>query len=152
MKLHRVETARRSSPREAFSGEGGLHVAGRWNSVGTRLVYVSSTLALACLEKRVHLVEAPDEGAYVHYEIEVEEAAMSRVGRLPPRWADSPASAITAGIGDEWIRSGRSVGLWVPSAIIPNEWNALLNPGHPDFPWERIAGPIPFRWDARLFG
>lgn len=152
MKLHRVESARRSSPQEAFGGEGGLHVAGRWNSVGTRVVYVSSTLALACLEKRVHLAEAPAEGEYVHFHIELEESSMLRVESLPAGWSASPASAATALIGDAWIRGGQSVGLWVPSAIIPNEWNALLNPTHPAFPWEQIVGPVPFGWDARLFG
>jgi RES domain-containing protein len=151
VRLHRVESARRARPREAFGGDGGLHVAGRWNSAGTRIVYASSSLALACLEKRVHLAEAPNEGDHVHFQIEVNEAHMLRLHAPPARWQSSPPASATARLGDDWVRSVRSVGLWVPSAIIPGEWNALLNPAHPAFPWDCIAGPLPFTWDARLF-
>ncbi len=79
-------------------------MAGRWNSVGTRVVYVSSTLALACLEKRVHSAEAPAVGHFGHFEIEVDEEATRRGEHLPARWAGSPASAPTARIGKEWTR------------------------------------------------
>lgn len=150
MILYRVESRRRAQ--SAFSGEGGLHVAGRWNSLGSRLVYTSSSLALACLEKRVHLVEAPPAGAFVWFSIDVPDDAIAAPPELPPRWDAIPPEPATGRIGDEFLRAARAVGLRVPSVLVPTEFNVLLNPAHADFAACPIRGPHDFHWDGRLFG
>lgn len=69
---------------------------------------------------------------------------------LPGDWRSSPPPFELRRIGDGWIGSHRSCVLRVPSAVIPHEWNYLLNPAHPDFSSIDIGEPIPFETDARL--
>jgi len=70
--------------------------------------------------------------------------------RLPPNWRTYPAPHELQSIGDEWVRSGRSAVLEVPSAVIDTDSNYLLNPQHGDFQSIRVIDPQPFEFDARL--
>jgi RES domain-containing protein len=67
-----------------------------------------------------------------------------------PAWRASPATPETRAIGDDWVRTGSSLALKVPSVITPNEFNYLLNPAHPDFAILTPAPPIPYPFDPRL--
>ena len=69
---------------------------------------------------------------------------------LPANWADFRHYDACQRIGGEWLRSGRSVVLKVPSAIIVNEWNYLLNPAHPDFLQITLLRAEPFAFDSRI--
>ena len=70
---------------------------------------------------------------------------------LPDSWKDNPSPAALAEFGDRWVNDGSSAVLKVPSAVIDQEWNYLLNPAHPDFAQIIIGGANPFQFDARLF-
>jgi RES domain-containing protein len=70
---------------------------------------------------------------------------------LPVGWDDPAVLPVTRALGDTWLEERRSVVLRVPSAIVPSEWNALLNPLHPAFRLSWIRGPFEFHWDGRLF-
>lgn len=70
---------------------------------------------------------------------------------LTSNWRDDPPPADLAVIGEQWVDNGNSAVLRVPSAVIDEEWNYLLNPEHTDFPQIAIGVPKPFRFDARLF-
>src|SRR5690606_17895245 len=133
--------------REAFSGEGGLHVGGRWNSVGIPVVYTSGSLALAALEKLVHLSGHGVRDEYIFCEAEISEADIELLSELPSEWNAFPSAAKTQRIGDTWMKSGRSLALKVPSAIIPVEYNFLLNPRLIE--WEKFVCrvPLPFAFD-----
>ena len=74
--------------------------------------------------------------------MEIEGSLIWIPARLPPGWRQLPATRGTAIFGDEWINSARSVGMRVPSAVVPGEWNYLLNPAHPDFSKLIIGGPL----------
>ncbi len=133
----------------AFSGEGSCLYGGRWNSLGVRVVYTSGSLSLALHEWRVHLTQWPTPPVMV---IEIEFAA-SRVwspARLPAEWSRMPYPKTTAAVGDNWIRSSRSAVMRLPSAIVPDEFNYLVNPAHPDFPRIRIGKARLFEVDTRL--
>ena len=69
---------------------------------------------------------------------------------LPDDWQMIPAPRTLLTIGGDWVRTNREVGLRVPSAVIPQEWNMLLNPAHRDFPAIKWTNEGPFHWDARL--
>jgi RES domain-containing protein len=132
-----------------LDGAGARLYGGRWNRRGQAVVYSSEHLSLAVLEVIVHLELALEDfpADYAKIALEVPDALrIERVQRLPK----SAAQAVE--IGANWYDSGRAVGLLVPSVIVPEEHNLLLNPGHPDF--ERItARPArSFRFDPRLFG
>ena len=136
----------------AFSGEGAARSGGRWNSRGVRLVYASSSRALAALENLVHL-NPPVLFRYVAIPIDFNGIAIERlpIAELPPDWRDHPAPDAVRQVGDAWIRSGRTAVLEVPSAIVPGEWNCLLNPVHADFTRIRTGPSEEFSFDPRLF-
>jgi len=148
--FHRLESLDRSDPASAFSGEGGLHAAGRWNSLGTRIVYASSSVALACLETLTHMRTPRKLEERWLFTIEIQDDKIEELARLPKGWDDEPASAASREVGDEWAVQQRSVALLVPSAIVPVEMNALINPLHPDFRLSWVKPPSRFQYDPRL--
>lgn len=136
-----------------WAGEGAWRWGGRWNPPRTRVVYTSGSLALAALEFFVHLEPnfAPDD--LQAYAVELPDGVRTErlaVARLPPGW-DRAAKAATRSLGGAWARAGKSVGLWVPSAVVPGDWNLLINPVHGDFRRLRRLRPVPFRFDPRMF-
>lgn len=125
---------------EDFScaGRGAAAVGGRWNSVGSVVIYLADSFALAQLEKRVHTpLRPPREMVAVEVSVPaaVLEAAQTPV--LPAGWnADnvdwSVGRTATQAIGDAWLVEGATLLLRVPSVVVPAGWNYLLNPAHAD--------------------
>ena len=136
----------------AFDGKGAKLYGGRWNSVGTSVVYTSSSAALAALELLVRIKKRERLRGYVIFACTFEDALMESVSRasLPAGWRGHPGPTALLAIGDTWVREARSAVLQIPSVIIETESNYLLNPDHPDFPKIAIAEPIPFALDVRL--
>ena len=136
----------------AFDGEGARIEGGRWNSPGTPVVYASQSAALAALELLVHLGRGSILLAYVLIPCRFDDAFTSRLDRtrLPKNWRSYPAPPELQLMGDEWVKSGRSMGLQVPSAVIERDSNYLVNPRHRDFRAVRVMDPQPFEFDLRL--
>lgn len=135
---------------QAFSGEGGLHGAARWHSLGTRLVYASSSVALACLETLVHLQTLRHSEERWLFTIEVPDRLVEELRPLPRGWDAEPAGAESRAAGDRWVTEQRSVALLVPSVVVPVEQNALINPRHPRFRLDWVRTAKRFRYDPRL--
>jgi RES domain-containing protein len=140
--------------RSAFTGEGARLYGGRWNSPGSPVVYVAQSQALAVLEVLVHLESPALLETYALIRVEFPETAVHNLNQtlLPKNWKDDPAPAEAQAVGDSWIAAARSVVLRVPSVLVPNESNFLLNPRHSDFDTVKVHKPIPFRFDRRLAG
>jgi RES domain-containing protein len=142
---------------EAFSGEGARRFGGRWNSRGVPMVYCSSSLALAAIELFVHLEpsQVPDDLVYVSAELpEREPGATFDPASLPADWWTEDAltgAGSTRALGDEWIRSVRSLAAMVPSVPIRPEWNVLVNPTHSRMAELKTDAAQPFVFDARMF-
>jgi len=136
----------------AFDGEGARRFGGRWNSPGVPVVYVSSSRALAAIELAVHLDRAALLSSFVLISCEFDERIVTRIARntLPADWRLDPAPPGLAAIGDAWVRAAKSAVLEVPSAIVEQEPNYLLNPNHPEFATIAIGGPEAFAFDRRL--
>lgn len=137
----------------AFSGEGAAKTGGRWNSRGVAVVYASATRSLAALDTLVHL-NPPVFFDYRIIRLEFEEAWVERLPlkAMPSDWMAEPPPLSTRQLGDAWARACRSAILAVPSVIIPDETNFVLNPAHPDFQKLVIDQPAPFAFDPRLLG
>lgn len=146
----RIVKARHAA--SAFDGEGARVEGGRWNSPGTAAVYTSQSAALAALELLVHLGRVSILLAYVLIPCTFDDAVVSRLDRrrLPKNWRSYPAPPSLQLIGDEWVRSGTSAVLEVPSAVIETESNYLLNPHHREFRAVRLLNRRPFAFDLRL--
>jgi RES domain-containing protein len=151
VQLYRISKARYA--RSAFSGEGARLYAGRWNHAGVPMVYTSTSLALAALELFVHLdpSQAPDDlvsiAATLPPNIKTETVDLPA---LPSDWRRIDHGA-PRDLGTEWAKAKRSLALRVPSAVIVDEWNVLLNPAHSAFARVTVTDPRPFRYDQRMF-
>lgn len=141
---------------DAFTGEGARLGGGRWNHVGTPVVYVSGTLSLTALELFVHftrkdmkisksLVAVPID---IPDSLKIEDVSIKD---LNADWRVSPPSNSTKDIGSEWVKKGSSSVLRVPSAIVPNEYNLVLKPKHGDFIKIEIGKPQSFTLDERMW-
>lgn len=127
--------------------------AARWNSNGHFMLYTASTRALACLENMVHrrsigaddlfrvtLIEKPDD-------LKVEKIDKEN---LPGNWQEYINYASCQALGDAWLKENETAILQVPSAIITEEYNYLINPQHPDFARIKVHSIEKFTFDERL--
>jgi RES domain-containing protein len=144
--------AKRRHADNAFDGEGARRFGGRWNSPGRAAVYVSETRALATLEILAGLRTPSVIPAYVLIPVAFDATLVTRVAvqTLPSRWHASPPSDATQKIGDRGIDGATSVALRVPSAVVPGEFNYVLNPRHPDFIAVKIGRPETLYLDPRI--
>jgi RES domain-containing protein len=154
MKVWRISKRRHAAT--AFSGEGARIAAGRWNPAGVPMVYTSSSLSLALVEVFVHLDahEAPDFVS-IAADLPVDEESLengkqSLRSLLPAAWRQI-GHPLLRQLGADWIASGRSLAMFVPSAVVDGEWNILINPVHPDAARIRLSQPKPFHFDTRMF-
>lgn len=140
------------SPDDAFSGEGARRYGGRWNGPGRPVVYASEHLSLAALETLAHAERSRFQREYVAFAVEVPSdlVLMLRRDDLPSDWRARPNSPGARAIGDAWLAQEASVALLVPSVLVPQEHNLLLNPQHPRFDLVTIGAGAPFRFDERL--
>lgn len=120
----------------AFDGVGALLEPGRWNSIGRRMVYTSECPALALLEIMVH-ADYELMHSYALFSLTFDDTLVEVVdsGTLPPGWKFmlEPAWARLQHIGTDWLESLRTPILRVPTVLVPDQFNYLLNPTHPDF-------------------
>ena len=150
MRVWRLSRAEHAST--GFSGEGTRLVGSRWTARGLPSVYTSQSIALAVLETLVHM-EVKHLSSYVVIPADIPDKLpieVVKVSDLPRGWKRTPAPMSLQRIGMQWLRSQRSVALQVPSAIVPDEFNYVLNPIHPDFERIKIGKPNAFRFDSRL--
>jgi len=137
---------------DAFSGKGAAENAGRWHAAGTRVVYVSQSIALATLEVFVHMRKLRILPSYSVIRCSFDEALVATVdiSQLPENWYENPAPPELQKIGDLWAQSRRSAVLRVPAAVTQLEFNYLLNPAHEDFRLIEIGEPRTYKFDLRL--
>jgi len=143
-----------SKKHQRFDGEGARLYGGRWNHVGTSVVYTSGSLSLAALELFVHvdIDIAPDDLVAVQADVPNSLAMETiKIEGLPKNWRRYPAPEALQDIGTAWATKASTAILAVPSAVIPEELNYLLNPALRDFKRIRIQKPIPFHFDPRMW-
>jgi len=133
-----------------------LHASGyaaRWNSKGNFVIYTASTRALACLENLVHRSSEGLNRIFKTVEIDIPGSlTIQNVLRtqLKDDWTKRENYFQTRTIGDEWLKEKKSPILRVPSAIIPEEHNYLINPEHPGFQKISTKRISDFLFDNRL--
>jgi RES domain-containing protein len=125
---------------------------GRWNRPGASVVYVAESQSPAVLEVLVHLDTPALQRKCVLLEVEFDASLVVDLDRssLPENWQSDPVPEAIQAIGDRWILSGDSAVLRVPSVLVPEESNLLLNPRHPDFWKIAVSRPQASRFDPRL--
>jgi len=127
--------------------------AARWNFNDIKVIYTSASQSLACLENVVHRsklglsvnfsvmhIEIPNEIAYDEI----------KLNDLPKNWTDFEYMHITQKIGSKWVTEGKKAILRIPSSIIQDEYNYLINPNHIDFSKIKLITVKPFLFDERI--
>lgn len=144
-----VKTKYSASP---FDGEGARLYGGRWTSAGNSAVYTADSAALAILEVLVHLGSPSTLAHYslVSAEFSVASVTTIAVSDLPGNWRESPAPPALQQLGDQWLADAQFAVLQVPSAVVEQHSNYLINPRHPDFRAFTLGRPIPYAFDSRL--
>jgi RES domain-containing protein len=138
----------------AFTGEGARQYGGRWNPKGLAAVYLAASQSLAALEILVHVDTDLVPNDFLRFAVDIPESVdVNRIDlkRLPEEWREEYPPATLQAIGCAWLKGLGSAVLQVPSAVIPEESNFILNPQHPDFLRLQIHEPRPFFFDARLW-
>ena len=153
MIVYRIE--REKYLQTTLSGTGAASSKGfRWNSQFTRLVYTAESRALAMLEVAVHLdlsQDLPTDRFYVEIEIPDDITILElKISDLPLHWDAKPPTSITQHIGDHFVNENKYAVLKVPSSIVPEECNYLINPLHPDAKRIKVLRTIHMGFDARL--
>lgn len=118
-----------------LSGTGAFRVGGRWNNSGVFALYTSENQALAMLEVLVHVEESELPPALYISTIEVDDAApLYQVpdNLLPADWR-LPENLALKNEGDRLLGNKNYIGFRARSAVMPEEYNIILNPQHPDF-------------------
>ncbi|MBB3696973.1 RES domain-containing protein [Flammeovirga yaeyamensis] len=153
MKVYRIE--REKYLKSTLKGIGAALTDGyRWNSLNTFLVYTAETRALATLEVSVHLdlnEDLPTDRYYVEIEIPDDIKILEiDIEDLPKDWDSRPPILETQFIGDDFVFDGQAAVLKVPSCIVPQEFNYLINPNHKDSSRIKVVSKVPMSFDPRI--
>ena len=148
-----METFRITSRQYAdLSGEGGVYASGRWHTKGHPIVYTGGSRSLAVLEKLVHTdpADLPDDQVLITVEI-ADDVSFETISlaAVPPSWT-TPLDPSCMALGDAWLQRMSAAVLRVPSAVVPEEWNYLINPLQRDAKQVAITHVRPFQFDERL--
>lgn len=137
--------------RDDISGEGARLYGGRWNSKGNAVLYCSFAISLSLLELLIHKASYDEIKTNLLLSIKVPDTAVKILpdNGLKKSWQSD--IDYCRFIGDSWLGSGASLLLKLPSSIIPQEYNVLVNPAHPDFKRVSVVSVHFFEFDARLF-
>lgn len=150
MFLYRISNARYA---DDLSGNGARLYGGRWNSEGRAIVYLASSRSLAILESLAHLSPTNIPVDYVILTIDVPDDFFEiDIKLLPNNWSEYPEPNILKEIGNSFLQKNEFLLLKVPSAIVPQEFNYLMNPMHQKAGKVKIVSKAPFSFDERLVG
>ncbi len=155
MVLWRISTQTKKYKADDISGKGAQLVGGRWNQVGTPMLYCAQHISLACLETMAHLnaellwmdrylvrIEVPD-GLAKHF-------TFPQHADLPLRWHANPYEEKSSRFGTDWINEGKSLGIILPSSIIQEENIVCLNPLHPRYLDVKATVVRKWQYDERI--
>jgi RES domain-containing protein len=143
----------RISNRQSLAGDGGLRASGRWHTRGRRIVYCAQSPAAALLETLVHFEIEIDALPTRYRLLELVAPDGLVVEHVPPDalprdWVER--TDVTRAIGDAWLRRAAAALFAVPSAIVPETFNVLLNPVHREASRIAIARASDHAVDPRL--
>lgn len=145
----------RISGHPELDGAGGLRGPGRWHTKGRPIVYCAPNPATSLVEMLAHIeIDSSDVPDLLQY-LEIEAPDDTSTETLETEalgWSWAANLAVSRRAGDEWLRSGRTALLRVPSVIVPVTWNILINPRHPDSGQIRVVHIHRHGIDPRLTG
>lgn len=137
-----------------LDGVGGTYVGGRWHTKGHSIVYCSEDPSTALLETLVHMEIDSEDRPQTLQVLKIQSSvalAVERVNvkKLSPDWPTN--LVLTKSVGDNWLQSRKTLLFEVPSVLIPERRNFLINPLHPEMKKLRITARYSHPFDQRFF-
>lgn len=135
------------------TGIGAAIKGGRWNGANIHAIYAGLSLEIAAMEKLVHTGSIlPLDLVVVRIELPDDDSLYEKppIKSLPKGWDDTPSSPDAAAYGDAFLLKGEKLGMIVPSAIIPEASNIVINPAHPRIGDMKMKTVRKFMFDPRL--
>jgi RES domain-containing protein len=135
-----------------LSGAGARLFGGRWNHVDTPCLYASASRALAILEYsvNVNVIDIPRALSIASIEIPGNAIATVSVKDLPGDWRQLPAPSSAKDFGTALLKKAAALVIKIPSVVIPEEWNYLVNPLHPDIKNIAVTCITDYPYDLRI--
>lgn len=135
-----------------LSGEGARLFSGRWNKVGTGCIYTAESRALSVLESIANdtINTIPKKLSILTLDIPEDKLLLLKSEQLPKGWNKTEASEETRNFGNKFLEKAEHLIIRVPSAIIPEEYNYIINPAHPEMKRVKIKDVSDFIFDPRL--
>lgn len=134
-RVWRIATDTPDYTADDLSGAGAKLSGGRWNRPGAAMLYCASNISLAMLETFIHLKAGGLPLNRYLVEVQIPDAVWNnaRAMRQPPvGWDAIPTGRISLDAGDDWLKANASALMIVPSVIVSEESNVLINPLHPE--------------------
>lgn len=133
-------------------GEGARRNGGRWNHIGTPCIYSSVSRALSLLEYTCHVKRhlIPRDLSFVTYEVPEHSVQVLTVGQLPGNWNHFPHPVEPQDFGTALLKQNNFLLYCVPSVVIEDEMNYIINPLHPDMIHVQIKDIKNYAYDLRL--
>jgi RES domain-containing protein len=128
-------------------------ISGRWNKKGETVIYASSSRSLCILENLVHRGKFGMGADFFLFKLHVPESLIQHTVQpenLPSNWSKSDSYSGCQEIGSAWYRAAHKPYMIVPSAIIPEESNLVINANHHQFQLIRIEHVSAYSIDDRL--
>jgi len=147
MLVYRIASTRYS---DQLNGEGAFRVGGRWNSKGTRVVYTSESIALAMLELIVHSDGLPLRVDMELLTISIADKLVDTLDDIPKKWDLIPADKRSKVVGDRFVSDRSNLALALPSVVVPESKNIIINPLHPKMEHVKVVTRRPFIFDGRI--
>lgn len=148
MVLYRICNAKHA---DDLTGMGARLYGGRWNSVGRSMLYLASSRSLAVLEALAHLSLTNIPTGMVLLTIESpDDYTTLDISDLPDNWNKYPEPNVLKQIGNSFLDRNEHLLLKVSSALVPEEFNYLMNPLHPKADKVKITNTSSFNFDERL--
>lgn len=136
-----------------ISGKGAELNGGRWNNKGTSIIYTGENRALCTTEIAVHVPLGIVPKNYFLQTIKIPSTKISKIeiSKLHKNWNQNPPIPDTRNIGDIFVKENKNLVIKVPSAVVQDEYNYLINPDHKDFNKIQLLKVEVFKFDKRLF-
>jgi len=131
-----------------LTGQGAFLYGGRWNSPGKYAVYTAENNLLAALEVALRVPLTNISSDYVMIPILAPDSATVYSPTLPKNWNRNPK--LTQQIGNEFLEANKFLLMKVPSALMSNTFNFLINPKHKLFKEVKVNKPESLLFDERL--
>ena len=148
MVVYRIAKARYAGD---LSGEGARLSGGRWNHKGVSCIYTARSRALAVLEYSVNVNIEDIPRALSIITLEVPDSIESiSVADLPGNWMQNPATSYTKNFGTGLLKKAGSLIIEIPSVVIPEEWNYIINPANPDARLIKLCNCSDYPYDVRI--